>query len=207
LYLHGFASSPHSRKASFLGSRLRDLGLEVEIPALDQNEFERLTITRQIELVRPYIDAGPVSIIGSSLGGYLAALLAARYSNARRLVLLAPAFDFHRLWVEEMGPERLAAWRERGAVGVYHYGANRNLELWYDLMQDAETYEPFPDFDQPALLFHGEYDSVVPVSLSEHFAARHPNSRLVPLPSGHELTDVLDRIWAVTETFLTAAEL
>lgn len=205
LYLHGFASSPHSRKASFLAARLRQLGSEVEIPALDQNDFEHVTITRQLEFVKRYIEAGPAAVIGSSLGGYLAALLAARHANVSRIVLLAPAFDFHRLWVQELGPERLSAWRRSGVMDFYHYGSDRQLPLRYDLLEDAQSYEPFPDFWQPALLLHGERDPVVPVSLSERFVASHPNARLVRLPSGHELTDVLEDVWAHVEGFIAAA--
>jgi uncharacterized protein len=205
LYLHGFASSPLSRKATFLAARLRRLGFSVDIPALDEGDFERLTITRQLEFVRPSIEKGRLSVIGSSLGGYLAALLAARYSNIDRLVLLAPAFGFHRLWIHELGPERLADWREQDALNIYHYGAGREVPLRYDLMRDAEQYPPFPDFQQPALILHGENDHVVPIELSEDFLAAHPNCRLRRFPSGHELTDVLEDMGPPIESFLSAA--
>ena len=56
----------------------------------------------------------------------------------------------------------------------------------------APDIEDFPDFTQPALIFHGAHDDVVPAGFSREFAASHPNARLEILNSGHELTNVLD---------------
>jgi pimeloyl-ACP methyl ester carboxylesterase len=202
LYLHGFASSPYSRKGVFLAARLRESGFTVEIPALDAGDFRNLTVTKQLSLIHHSAASGPLAVVGSSLGGYLAALLAAREPNVRRVVLLAPAFDFHRLWVDELGPARLAEWEQSDALQVFHYGEGRQVPLSYSLMKDAATYEAFPRFEQPGLIFHGENDTVVPISLSEHYVQAHPNCRLVRLQSGHELTDVLEDIWPVAESFL-----
>ena len=141
-------------------------------------------------------------LIGSSLGGYLATLYAARHPEAARLILLAPAFAFHRLWTRELGKEKLDIWREKGSILIFHYGAGRDVPLAFDLMEDAARFEPFPDFEQPGLIFHGSKDTVVPLRLSAGFAAAHPNIRLVGLNSGHELTDVLEEIWQASTDFV-----
>jgi pimeloyl-ACP methyl ester carboxylesterase len=86
---------------------------------------------------------------------------------------------------------------------VMHYGDNRNRLLSYALLEDAAGYEEFPDFAQPALIFHGEHDDVVPVEFSVEFAATHPNVRLEVVNSGHELIDVLDHMGRRAEEFLT----
>lgn len=189
-----------------LASRLRNLGFSVKAPALDQGDFSSLTITRQLQYLESLVGVGPVSLIGSSLGGYLAALFAARHKQVCRLILLAPAFDFFRLWQAELGPDRLSQWRQTGSIRVFHYGAAREVPLKFDLMADAEQYEAFPDFQQPALIFHGERDAVVPIDLSRRFVADHPNARLIELSSGHELTDVLDPIWQHSKDFLLETE-
>ncbi len=142
------------------------------------------------------------ALIGSSLGGYLAAFYASRNPEVDRLVLLAPAFQFHRLWTDELGPERLDAWRKNSTMPIFHYAEGREVPIGYQLMEDATRYEPFPAFRQPALIFHGTEDPVVPVQYSMAFAAAHENVRLVRLESGHELTDVLDEIWRETKDFL-----
>ncbi|MGI9073103.1 MAG: alpha/beta hydrolase [Bryobacteraceae bacterium] len=202
VYLHGFASSPESRKAHFFCQQLLQLGFVVNVPDLAEGDFERLTISAQLRVIERTSGHNPVILIGSSLGGYLAALYAARYPEVDRLVLLAPAFDFHRLWMAQLGPERLAAWRESGTIGVFHYAAGCELPLGYQFLEDASHFEPYPDFRQRALIFHGNHDSVVPVIYSSEFVEAHANARLVQLESGHELTDVLDAIWCRSRRFL-----
>jgi hypothetical protein len=202
LYLHGFASGPASRKAQFFAQRLAASGVSLEIPDLSENNFERLTVTRQLNVIEHITSSEPVVLIGSSLGGYLAALYAARHPEVDRLILLAPAFDFYRLWIDELGPERFDGWREQGTLLVFHYAQQCEAPIGFQLMEDARSYEPFPNFQQPALIFHGTRDPVVPVQYSAAFTAAHSNARLIQLESGHELTDVLDIIWENVKVFL-----
>jgi pimeloyl-ACP methyl ester carboxylesterase len=204
LYLHGFASSPGSRKAQFFAGKLRELGFNVEVPDLAKGCFEQLTISGQLKLIETLSRTEPLILIGSSLGGYLAALYAARHAEVDRLILLAPAFGFHQLWTAEMGPDRLAEWRSHGVIPVFHYGEQREVPLGFQLMEDASRFEPFPDFHQPALIFHGNQDSSVPVQQSLAFVRDHTNARLVRLESGHDLIDVLEPIWKECETFVKA---
>ena len=204
LYLHGFASGPGSRKASYFEQRLRGLGFEVEVPDLAEGNFEELTVSGQLQVVERCARHERVVLIGSSLGGYLASLYAARHPEVDRLILLAPAFDFAKLWESLLTAEELEGWRENGHISVYHYGAGREMRLGYQLLEDALRFEPFPNFGQPALILHGTQDSAVPVQYSIEFARDHPNVRLVQLESGHELTDVLDHVWQESEEFLRA---
>jgi pimeloyl-ACP methyl ester carboxylesterase len=202
VYLHGFASSPRSRKAGFFAEKLAAEGISVEIPTLDEGQFERLSITRQLRLLDRSIGDLPVVLIGSSLGGYLAALYAALHSTVARLLLLAPAFRFHDLWTTRMNPRDLAAWKEAGCVPIFHYGEAREMSIGYELIADAAQYAPEPDFRQPALIFHGTRDTSVPVEFSADFVRSHANARLIRMDSGHELTDVLEQIWERAKGFL-----
>lgn len=197
LYLHGFASSPLSRKARFLQERFAERGIRFEAPDLARGDFFHLTISKQLEVVRAAADGvRPLIVIGSSLGGYLAALYAAEHKNAlEHVILLAPAFGFHDLWVERLGPEEIRRWRDSGKLSVFHYGTGGEADLSYDFLQDAEKYPPYPDCQAPTLIFHGTHDDLVPAANSVRFAAEHKNARLVEVNSGHELTDVLDEIW------------
>jgi pimeloyl-ACP methyl ester carboxylesterase len=205
LYLHGFASSPASRKASFFKEQLSQHGIDLTAPDLAEGDFRHLTITRQLEAADRAAGAGPVFLIGSSMGGYLAALYAARHPAVKGLILLAPAFHFREHWVEIMGTDRFTRWRETGETMVFHYGENREVPLSFELMEDAEKYEACPKFGQPCLIFHGTADTVVPVQYSEDFAAQHPNVELVTLQSGHEMTDVLGNIWVKAWPYLAQA--
>jgi pimeloyl-ACP methyl ester carboxylesterase len=204
LYLHGFASSPASRKARFFVEKLQALGIQLE--ALDlAPDFESLTISGQLDVVAQAAKGEPAVLIGSSLGGYLAALYASQHEEVDRLVLLAPAFNFYQVWRQELGPIKLEEWRKNRTILIYHYGMGREAPLGFPFIQDAERYPGFPEFRQPCLLLHGLHDKVVPFDSSALLAARCNNIELVSLASGHELTDVLDEIWNISSTFLLSA--
>jgi pimeloyl-ACP methyl ester carboxylesterase len=192
LYLHGFASSPASSKARFFAARLRAAGAQVEIPDLADGDFEHLTITGQLRVIEEAAGGEPIALMGSSLGGYLASLYAVRHPEVSRVILLAPAFRFARRWAERMGADAVAAWRKTGSIDVFHYGENRLHPLASALLDDALHYEDYPDFRQPALIFHGASDDVVPLVYSEKFALDHLGAHLEVLDSGHELLNALE---------------
>lgn len=202
LYLHGFASGPGSNKARYFQHRLAAAGACVAALDLARGDFEHLTITGQLQVVREAAAGEPVALMGSSMGGYVAALYAARHAEVTRLVLLAPAFGFARRWPERLGPEAFERWRTTGAMDVYHYALQRNCRVGFELIADGSSYEDEPDFPQPALIFHGAHDDVVPAVYSERFARHHPNARLEIVDSDHELLNVLDAIVPAAAAFL-----
>jgi pimeloyl-ACP methyl ester carboxylesterase len=205
VYLHGFASSPQSSKAQFFLHKFAACGVPMEIPRLDEGRFEALTISGQLQVIERAVGEQPVILMGSSLGGYLAALYASRNPGlVERLVLLAPAFQFPRRWQERYPPED---WKREGSITVFHYGDGRNRLLGYQFVEDAVIYEDEPEFLQPALIFHGVQDNVVPAGISRAYAAGRPNVRLVLLESGHELTDVLEPMWDQISDFLAVPEI
>lgn len=177
-------------------------GIHLEIPDLSQGDFEHLTITAQLNVVEETLHGEPACIIGSSMGGYLAALYASAHKETQRLVLLAPAFDFASRLREITSPEKLAKWRETGSIEVFHYGEGIMRRVHYSLLEDAPHYPPNPDFHQPALIFHGIHDPTVPIDRSRAFVAAHPAALLTELDSGHELLNVLDNITAAAVPFL-----
>lgn len=203
VYLHGFASGPGSKKARYFQERMARAGMELLVPDLAAGDFEHLTISGQLAIVEQVAGGGRAVLIGSSLGGYLAALYAARRPReVRRVVLLAPAFSFPRLFAAGVGEEGLERWRSSGRLSVFHYGAGEMRDLGYQILEDGAQYEDFPGFHQPALLFHGRSDASVPVRLSEDFAAGHSNVRLRVMESDHELINVLDALCSETLNFL-----
>ncbi len=195
IYLHGFASGPSSKKATFFRERIPSL----EVPDLAAGDFEHLTISGQLGLIEDLARGERVALMGSSLGGYLAALYAARHPEADKLVLMAPAFGFVRRWAATPEAE---GWRKTGFLEVYHYGEKRTCRLSYQFIDDALRYEDFPNCKQPALIFHGVNDDAVPARVSSEFAATHPNTRLRLLDSDHELLNVLEIIWQGAGPFL-----
>ena len=202
IYLHGFASGPMSSKAQFFRRRFEVMGVEMQIPDLSEGNFEGLTLSGQLRVIDALAGGDDdVRLIGSSMGGYLVALYAARHAEVSRVTLVAPAFGFARRWPLKLGPEKVAEWRRTGWLPIYHYGAKMESRVGYQLLEDAEQYEDYPDVSQPTLIFHGRHDDVVPYRYSEEFAARHPQVTLRIVESGHELLDVLEDMWAEIQAF------
>jgi predicted esterase YcpF (UPF0227 family) len=92
LYLHGFRSSPQSFKSRLLAAKLEQLGLAGDwcCPALPVAPLAAIAFAEQT-VAEALARSGPqpVTVIGSSLGGYYATWLAERHGW--RAVLLNPA--------------------------------------------------------------------------------------------------------------------
>jgi alpha-beta hydrolase superfamily lysophospholipase len=122
-------------------------------------------------------------LIGFSMGGAVVAQFMERSPLAGRvsgLVLDAPALDWRRVLefnAEEMNLPGFAALPLEWAIGV-------RIDADWDSLDALRHPE---DFQLPILLFHGGEDKVVPISLSEDFAAELPrwvSFHRVP-PAGH----------------------
>ena len=114
VYLHGFASSARSTKATFFAEKLAAKGIEMSVPDLNQPDFSTLTVTRMLKQAGDAIDAAgePVALIGSSLGGFVAVQAAVEHAaRVQRIVLLAPALDFDGNRLSELGDRGLDEWK------------------------------------------------------------------------------------------------
>jgi pimeloyl-ACP methyl ester carboxylesterase len=120
LYLHGFASGPSSAKASMLVPPLASRGYHVAVPDQNEGDFAHLTISRAMALAKRHLRERTL-IIGSSLGGYVAALMALKDERIKGMVLMAPAFAIAERFSSRYGEERVQEWRERGSIAVEHY--------------------------------------------------------------------------------------
>ena len=210
-YLHGFASSPGSTKIRYFSERLRERGVTLVCPDFNQPDFRTLTITRMLEQLDRQLppDGGPpVTLIGSSLGGTLAILAAARApSRVARLVLLAPAVMFAKPGHHLLPPERIDEWRRRGSLPFFHYAANQQLELDYAFYEDSLRYDAFNAVvPQPTLIFQGLRDASVDHRTVEQFANARPNVTLSLLDDDHQLIASLPRMWNDIQPFLGLVE-
>jgi len=207
-YLHGFASSARSSKAAFLGGKLREHGIELRTPDFNEPDFSTLTITRMVGQVTAALDAlpaGPVVLIGSSLGAFVAVQTAvARPDRVDRLVLLAPAIDFGGNRMRELGGVGIDEWKRQGFLPVFHYGYGRSVPVHYELYSDACRYDCVDAvLTMPIQVFQGRRDAAVDPALVEAWASRRPNVELHMLDDDHQLTASLERIWAEMKRFLS----
>jgi pimeloyl-ACP methyl ester carboxylesterase len=216
LYLHGFASSSRSSKATYLAEKLRTHGIDLQTPDLNQPDFSTLTISRMIAQVGRAIDAqplrqaqgrpaGPVVLIGSSLGAFVAVQVAlARPSQIDRLVLLAPALDFGGNRSRSLGDTGLEEWRRTNRLTTFHYGYGRTMDVHYELYSDARRYDSVnAALSMPIQVFQGRRDDAVDPAVVEQWARARPNVELHMLDDDHQLTGSLDYIWAEMKRFLS----
>jgi len=216
VYLHGFASSAKSTKAAFFAARLVEHGIPVHTPDFNEPDFSTLTITRMIRQVAELIGElppGPITLIGSSLGGFVAvqtALLQAASGGRAidRLVLLAPALDFSGNRTRDLGDRGLAEWESTGELNVFHYGYGRLIPVHYGLYSDACGYDCInAALAMPILIFQGKRDTAVDPASVESWARPRPNVELHLLDDDHQLGSSLDYMWREVRRFLDLSPL
>lgn len=207
VYLHGFASSPSSSKATRFGRELAALGVPFACPDLNEPDFSSLTVTRMLTQTAAVVDASaaPVALIGSSLGAFVALHAAAAAGPARvdRLVLMAPALDFGGNRLRQLGEVGIEEWRRSGKLRVHHYASGQPRDVGFELFEDAAQYDAFTvDLELPILAFQGRHDASVDPKMVERWAVARPNVRLRLLEDDHQLTTSVDVIWQESKTFL-----
>ena len=204
LYLHGFASGPHSTKSVAFAEHFAKRGITFDRLDLRVPSFEHLRLSAMIEAAGRAIggpDDGAV-VVGSSLGGLTAARLAERDPRVTRLVLMAPAFQLMARWEQILGPA-FAEWKRTGWREVLDYTTRQPARVDFGFIEDAAAIDiGFPDVRVPTLILHGTRDDSVPIEHSRRFAAERPNVELIELDDGHELTASLPRLLAESERFL-----
>lgn len=207
VYLHGFASSVHSTKGTFLAQKFRERGIPLHMPDFNEPEFSTLTVTRmigQVERILDALPAGAVALIGSSLGGFVAVQVALQ-RKVDRLVLLAPALDFNGTRMHEIGDRSLAEWEKTGELNVFHYGQGRMLPVHYGLYTDVCGYDCVnATLSMPILIFQGRRDTAVSPEIVERWASSRPNVELHLLDDDHQLGASLEYIWQTTSNWLSS---
>ena len=207
-YIHGLCSSPGSKKAAIIRSRLAAAGRLLHAPDLNVPSFEEMRISAQRDVVAHAVNevcgsGEKAVIIGSSLGA-LSSLLytAANPGRVDRLLLLSPALRFIGDRLAGLAGSREAEWRSRGYLELEHYDGQIH-RLGYQLAEDARQF----DFDAlsvgvPVRIIHGSDDEVVPFAHSVEWVEQRPSAQLCPIAGGdHSLLERIDEIWTLAEEF------
>jgi len=195
-YLHGFASSPLSKKAVELEPFFAIHNANLQRPDLNRPSFGRLSRAAMLAAVDELdsADTAPWCFIGSSLGGWLAAMWAqAHPERVERLVLLCPGFDLAARWSTILGHDAFEEWRERGFVTVPD-AAGVPTRLHWRFMEEAAEYPGTPGVSCPTLIVHGRADEIVPIESSRRYAAARDHVTLVEVDDDHSLAGSLASI-------------
>ncbi len=215
VYLHGFASSPQSKKAQDMRERLKPYDVHFTVPDLNVPSFEQLNFTAILEKVAQTVrnlPDGPVYLIGSSMGGSVALHFADRYRDAEakrveKMILLAPAIDFFANRQRQLGDNWLQQWKAAGSIPFYHYGYAVEKPVHYGLIEDLQQYDGYSvKLDIPIRIYHGRHDDSVDCQQSERYAQENSNVELHILDSDHTLLDKTDVIFEGVVAFFGLGE-
>jgi predicted esterase YcpF (UPF0227 family) len=126
IYLHGFISSPRSRKAVMLGDYMRSQCPRIEylVPELHHRPAQAVS---QVEGSCLGKNPGDITLIGSSLGGFYATAVAEKVGC--RAVLLNPAVHPHMHFERYLGPQRNLYTHEEFVLTREHVDELRALDV------------------------------------------------------------------------------
>ena len=126
-------------------------------------------------------DAPPLTIIGSSLGGWLAWILGQEFAQVRQLLLLAPAFNMMGKRANDISHTRRKQWKQTGWMPWDDDALHRNYPLSWKWVEESEALWA-QRFDKlrrvPATILHGLQDDVIPPvgswQMTEHLLSQDP---------------------------------
>ena len=163
LYLHGFISSPASRKAVMLGDYVRGQASPVRlvVPALHHRPAQAISQVQWHCLGR---DPDDLTLVGSSLGGFYATVVAEKVGC--RAAVINPAVHPQRLFERHLGPQENLYTKERFEVTREHIAelaafdppAITRPERYWLL---AETGDEVLDYREAVAYYAGAFHSIV----------------------------------------------
>jgi pimeloyl-ACP methyl ester carboxylesterase len=211
LYLHGFASGPESYKGRAFEDYLAPRGYQLQRLDLRVPDRNGLRVSAMVDRCRRAADEHRrVAIIGSSLGGLVAAHVAAHDERVLGAVAMAPAFGFAARWARSFGPSGLARWKSGIPLRVEDHAGGGPLAVDYGFYEDvAELEQGWAPMTAsgwrrglPMLAFHGCGDETVDIATTRAFAAAHAEVELVELDDGHTLIESLPTMLPRSAEFL-----
>ncbi|WP_447972902.1 alpha/beta hydrolase family protein [Nitrospira sp. Kam-Ns4a] len=197
---HGFLSNKNSmtnRTLTALLSERRIATLRFDFFGQGESEgpFEEITVARALGQTLAALDLVAdkgyrrIGLVGSSFGGLVAILAAARWpANGRRLACLAlkcPVPDFPEMLEQEFAQQGLAEWKATDTIPDVT-GKLGRLRLRYRFYEDCVrhvAYEPARAITAPTLIVQGDRDEYVPLHQSRRLLeALRAEKRLEILP-------------------------
>ena len=85
-------------------------------------------------------DGPPITIIGNSLGGWIAWLMAQEFQEIERLILVAPAFNMMGVRVRSISEERRQAWQRNGWMPWDDEPAHKDWPLSWKWVEESDAY-------------------------------------------------------------------
>jgi uncharacterized protein len=211
LMLHGFTG--HKSETHFMYARLARILAGQGIATLrfdfagsgdSQGDFADMTIKTELADARAairflrkqkQIDSHRIGLLGFSMGGCVAALLAGENPDLKALVLWAPVAH-----PEENFKRLLAAAQSKSADGKQVVDVN-GLPVGLPFLDTLPYAQPLPaiaEFTAPSLIIQGNNDQSVPLSAGKEYAKvlaeKNPASRLEVIENGDHVFASLEMV-------------
>jgi pimeloyl-ACP methyl ester carboxylesterase len=177
---HGFLSSKNSTTNKTLTRLLTDHGVATfRFDFFGQGEsqgpFSDMTLTIALGQAMSALDlvasAGfrRLGVMGSSFGGLVAVLTAAKRKDLRAVALKCPVGDFPEVLRLEFGDAGMETWKLRREIPDVVTGGSQPIPLRYALYEDCLVYDAYKaaeSIEAPVLIVQGDCDALVPLSQS-----------------------------------------
>ncbi len=170
---HGMESTRGGTKQQAIVERFVPQGFNVlrfDFSYVGESEghFEDLTLSGEVadtlgalDFLNEF-DTGPVTLVGSSLGGAVALLTAAQVPAQVHAVATIAAVGETALFTERLSEDDVAQWRR---TGRRDWSDGSYLKTTFlDDVEKLDILQSLTRLSQPLLLMHGESDDVVPPS-------------------------------------------
>ncbi|MDP8262218.1 MAG: alpha/beta fold hydrolase [Candidatus Ancaeobacter aquaticus] len=129
------------------------------------------------------------AVVATSFGAGIALLSLKKYRTyIKSMTLLCPVLDYRRTFLEPetkwarkwFHSEALAGAKKRGSVQLGEY------EVSYEMIKELRKHKHKPAetllcVGVPCLIIHGDKDSMVPHSVSEHYGRKHTKGKFISI--------------------------
>jgi len=109
-------------------------------------------------------DGPPLTIVGNSLGGWIARLMAQEFPVVEKLVLIAPVFNMMGVRAKSIDPKRQRAWRTAGSMPWDDEPTHRDFPLAWKWVEESEALWSTSFVRLRPVntaILHGQQDSVI----------------------------------------------
>ncbi len=182
LFVTGFLSKRWGNKSKSLAQWCQEKGwgfccYDVRGFGDSEGQFTDYTLSDWIadaRLALGSIRSGPpVTIVGNSLGGWIAWLVAQEFAIVEELILIAPAFNMMGERAKRISKERLHHWHTGGWMPWDDDPLHRDWPLSWKWVEESEAYwaKTFDIVRQvKTTMLHGQDDDVISPVGSQQFA-------------------------------------
>ncbi len=181
---HGFLSNKNSKTNKALTDILVPQGIATfRFDFFGQGEsegpFEKITVTAAVRQALAALDLvkakgyRKVALVGSSFGGLVALLAAAKRPKLSCLALKCPVPDFPEMLKLEFGDKGMAEWKKTGTIPNVVPGAAGRIKLSYGFYEDCASHSGYAAakaIAAPTFIVQGNADEYVPIHQSRRLS-------------------------------------